>query len=305
MAHSEMISYEDDNTDGVPFHHLSPSKGAVHTFRVGSRSLPLYPVIIMCLGVLNVILLLTALILGIYCGEAGQKLAPQQPITQNSISIELKELQRIQSEAIKATHDFEEALKNELKNTEQLKLKLEQNKTNSDRFQRQLEDLHLEKATLQSTMSDDHESCGRCQPGWMLLNTTCYWSSKSASLPARSWANSKKDCTGRGGRLVVIDSWEEQVTLFDYMPVVSEGNWWNQGAWIGLTDQHAEDNWLWINNVTLGEGYWIVGEPNNWGSGEDCAVLLRTPDNNPRESWYDLACYQTMEWLCETPPRDQ
>ncbi|XP_024920596.1 C-type lectin domain family 4 member E-like isoform X2 [Cynoglossus semilaevis] len=265
MAHSEMISYEDDNTDGVPFHHLSPSKG----------------------------------------GEAGQKLAPQQPITQNSISIELKELQRIQSEAIKATHDFEEALKNELKNTEQLKLKLEQNKTNSDRFQRQLEDLHLEKATLQSTMSDDHESCGRCQPGWMLLNTTCYWSSKSASLPARSWANSKKDCTGRGGRLVVIDSWEEQVTLFDYMPVVSEGNWWNQGAWIGLTDQHAEDNWLWINNVTLGEGYWIVGEPNNWGSGEDCAVLLRTPDNNPRESWYDLACYQTMEWLCETPPRDQ
>lgn len=88
-------------------------------------------------------------------GEAGQKLAPQQPITQNSISIELKELQRIQSEAIKATHDFEEALKNELKNTEQLKLKLEQNKTNSDKFQRQLEDLHLEKATLQSTMSDD------------------------------------------------------------------------------------------------------------------------------------------------------
>lgn len=41
--------------------------GSVRTIRVGSRSLPLYPLVIVCLGLLNTILLLTAIVIGIYC----------------------------------------------------------------------------------------------------------------------------------------------------------------------------------------------------------------------------------------------
>lgn len=54
-------------------------------------------------------------------------------------------------------------------------------------------------------------SCGRCKPGWLLLNTTCYFHSKSASLPLKNWWDSRTDCRARGGNLTVIDNIEEQV----------------------------------------------------------------------------------------------
>lgn len=39
----------------------------MYTVRVGSRRLPLYPLLIGCLGLLNIILLLAAVTIGIYC----------------------------------------------------------------------------------------------------------------------------------------------------------------------------------------------------------------------------------------------
>lgn len=41
--------------------------GSLHTVRVGSRRLPLYPLVIGCLGLLNIILMLAAVAIGIYC----------------------------------------------------------------------------------------------------------------------------------------------------------------------------------------------------------------------------------------------
>uniref|UniRef100_H3C434 C-type lectin domain-containing protein n=1 Tax=Tetraodon nigroviridis TaxID=99883 RepID=H3C434_TETNG len=145
-------------------------------------------------------------------------------------------------------------------------------------------------------------SCGKCGPGWLLLNTTCYFHSKSASLPLRNWWESRADCTTRGGNLAVIDNIEEQ-----YLPKLDPSirPWWKSGGtWIGLSDAHAEGNWVWINNVTQehGKGYWIQGEPNNYGpsTGEDCAAFVNI--KNPRQTWYDASCSEEKHWLCETEP---
>lgn len=47
--------------------NLLDFSGSVRTFRIGSRSVGLYPLVIGCLGVLNSILILTAVVIGIYC----------------------------------------------------------------------------------------------------------------------------------------------------------------------------------------------------------------------------------------------
>ncbi|XP_041810445.1 C-type lectin domain family 4 member F-like [Chelmon rostratus] len=300
-----MISNHDNDTDGKPFHRYTGNKGSVCTVRVGSRSLPLYPLVIVCLGLLNAVLVLTAIVIGIYCGNVSEVPAPHQ-ITAQALIIEVKQFQTMNSEAIKAQEEAKQALEKELMGHQQLKLHLEQNKTVSDSFQRQLEALQLERAMLKSITSDIQESCGRCLPGWFLLNTSCYFHSKSANNPMKSWADCRADCISRGARLAVIDTLEEQLNLFEYLPKLDPNirPWWSRpgGVWIGLTDSQTEGRWVWINNVALQDGgYWIQGEPNNYGVvGEDCAALMNM--KNPRATWFDANCVEEKEWLCEMEP---
>lgn len=63
----------------------------------------------------------------------------------------------MQTEVIKAHEEAQQALKKELRNHEKLKLQLEQNKTLNDGLQRKFETLQLERATLQSDISDIRE----------------------------------------------------------------------------------------------------------------------------------------------------
>lgn len=69
----------------------------------------------------------------------------------------MKQLHIMQTEAIKAQEEAQQALEKELRSHQQLKLQLEQNKTLNDGIQRQLETLQFERATLQSNTSDIRE----------------------------------------------------------------------------------------------------------------------------------------------------
>uniref|UniRef100_A0A8C4END3 C-type lectin domain-containing protein n=1 Tax=Dicentrarchus labrax TaxID=13489 RepID=A0A8C4END3_DICLA len=237
------------------------------TVRVGSRSLPLYPLVIVCLGVLNTILMLTAVVIGIY------------------------------------------SLKKELMSHKELKLQLEQNKTASDGLQRQVEMLQLQRATVLADTAQIRESCGRCQHGWFLFKTSCYFHSKSLPTVTKNWPDSRADCVNRGADLIVIDNQEEQVEYVNNNKFVSEiiesirheRNVWESGYWIGLTDTVTEATWIWINNVTeVEQRYWMDGEPNNHGHmGEDCGIAVYSA-TNPWKTRYDANCQQKQShWLCE------
>lgn len=298
-----MISNDDSSADTL--HHNKGNNGSACTIRVGSRSLPLYPCLIVGLGLLNTILMLTAVVIGIYCGKVSEESAPHQ-ITIQALIIEVKQLQIMHTEAIKAENEAKQALEKELRSHQQLKLLLEQNKTLTDGIQRQLETLEVQRATLKSNSSDIWENCGRCRSGWLLFNTSCYFHATLASGPLKNWADSRADCIRRGGSLAVIDSLEEQVNLFEYLPKLDPSirPWWSKkgGIWIGLSDIQTERHWVWVNNVTLQDaGYWIQGEPNNYGNvGEDCAALMNI--NNPMATWFDANCQENKEWLCEMDP---
>ncbi|RUS76015.1 hypothetical protein EGW08_016220 [Elysia chlorotica] len=55
-------------------------------------------------------------------------------------------------------------------------------------------------------------------------------------------------------------------------------------VWLGMTDIETEGTWLWEDGDELDYSNWANGEPNNWGPGEDCAVL------KSRGGWNDLPC---------------
>ncbi|KAL6105722.1 uncharacterized protein ACO6RY_07186 [Pungitius sinensis] len=296
MAKTRMVSNNDDSMDGR-------NNGSTRTVRVGSISLPLYPV---CLGLLNIILILIGIVIGIYCGKVSGESNPYQ-ITAQALILEVKQIQIMQTEVIKAQEEARHALETELESHRQMKLQLEQAEALSDGVQRQIETLQMEEETLKANSSDILQSCGRCQSGWLLFNTSCYFHSES--LPLKSWHDSREDCLRRGADLAVINNLQEQVNIFEYLPKrdPSIRPWWKPpgGIWIGLTDIQTEGNWTWVNNVPLqDEGYWIQGEPNNFhtigSEGEDCAALMNL--RNFKATWYDADCKGNKEWLCEKEP---
>uniref|UniRef100_A0A7N8XLC2 CD209 antigen-like protein B n=1 Tax=Mastacembelus armatus TaxID=205130 RepID=A0A7N8XLC2_9TELE len=248
-----MISNDDYSTDGKSFHPVTGSKVCL-PFK--------YPVIWIGNNVLAV------LSLSITGGSVSNESSTQQMIPQTLI-IEVKHLQRMQSEAIKSEEMAKQALETEVIIHQQLKL--------------QLYCVHILSAFWKHAVS----SCGIFE----------------------TWSDSRADCIGRGADLAVIDNLEEQVgavSLFENLPKLDRSvrPWWSRpvGVWIGITDIQTEGTWVWVNNVTLQDGgYWIQGEPNNHGAqGEDCGALINI--DTPMRTWFDGNCQDAREWLCEMQP---
>ncbi|KAK3785152.1 hypothetical protein RRG08_021952 [Elysia crispata] len=66
-------------------------------------------------------------------------------------------------------------------------------------------------------------------------------------------------------------------------------------AWIGLDDSNSENDFVWSDGLPLTLARWRSGEPNDWGSGEDCTVMRHDG------SWDDRACYRAYTYLCKMP----
>lgn len=294
-----MIS-NDDSTDGESIPHSSRNKGSISSIRVGSRSLPLYPLVIVCFGVVNIILMLTAVVLGVYCGKAGEISAPDEAA--QILILEYKTLSEMKNEIIKSQDEAVKELNRELKSYEKMKLQVEQNLTLCDQLQRQIESLHVTKATLQSEITDTVANCGRCLSGWQLINSSCYLHSKSQTTDLKNWQDSRADCISRGGNLAVIDNLEEQINMIEFLQEMNFSQWPQIGAWIGLKYVQEKHSWMWLNNRTLhSEGYWGLEQPNNQEDPDGaCVAVLKT--KIPTTSWFDARCFSEKEWLCEKEP---
>ncbi|XP_040916000.1 CD209 antigen-like [Toxotes jaculatrix] len=261
---------------------------------------------IVCLGLLNVVLLIAAVALGINCSKVKEgSLHVSHPAATQLIN-ELNYLRSNNSDAMKAQEEAKQALQKALKNHAQLKVQIEQQKTINDGYHRQVEVLRAEKANLQANISALEGTCGRCLAGWSILNSTCYFFSYTESSSVKkNWFDSRADCISRDANLVVIDNPEEQRFLSDSIKnKKTSSKWWENGFWIGITDMETEGTWVWINNVTEVENrYWMDGEPNNLGHhGENCGVAVYSP-TNPWKTWFDGFCSVPLHWICEMPSK--
>ncbi|KAK6304425.1 hypothetical protein J4Q44_G00250110 [Coregonus suidteri] len=299
MANSETYTENwldtDDNQD----------QKAVSTFTVrDGPSFPQYRLVTICLGLLSALLLIVAIVLGVYCNKVSESHLPlYRNLTQ--ISSELEQLRAVQNNVIHAKEEAQRKLHRELTSLHQLEIELQQQTTSVDNFQAQIESLRKEKTQMQSQISSLEVSCGLCLPGWDLLNSTCYYFAISDAIESRSWGEARKECLSYGADLVVVDNWEKQEFINKAIQALRYGSrvWHLTGFWIGLKEEDdTEGTWTWLDGTELTQGYWADGEPNDYRRNEDCAAIysnypMRTWD--PRKTWNDAPCRNALKWICE------
>ena len=124
-------------------------------------------------------------------------------------------------------------------------------------------------------------------------------------------------CKRIGGKLVEIDSKEENAALVDE---IDKRNFTGRriNFWMGLTDLEGEGDWrLASNGLEPQYENWHEGQPNN-GVGDhdqDCARLRIGPISSWKDTWSDINCETvtlrngenpsfSMRALCEFDPTE-
>ena len=115
-----------------------------------------------------------------------------------------------------------------------------------------------------------------------------------------SWFAAKKHCEGIGGKLVEIDSEEENTALVEEI-----NRRRGDSFWIGLTDLEKEGDWRLASNG-LKPSYlnWHEGEPEEGGN-EHCARLRIGNTSSWKDMWSDVDCnvHQIIQGTFPAPPQ--
>ncbi|XP_047467397.1 CD209 antigen-like protein B [Mugil cephalus] len=287
----QQSSPQDFSTDSLP-----PGQGLFADR--GGPAFPHHRLVILSLGLLNALLLISAVVIGIYCAKAKDLEVPQSDAA--PLTVELNYL-RNRSGIIQAKLDAQAKLVKERNNHVELKLQVKQKKALTDTLQRRIETLQIEKTSLQSNKTALEKSCGRCPPGWILLKLSCYYFSRNEMASRKNWSDSRADCLSKKADLLVINSLEEQQLISENFVRQTGGvSWWEGGYWMGLTDVATEGTWVWVNNVTeVSPLYWRSGQPSHSGPLRgNCGAFLHYTDN--LKTWFNANCTDTLlNWICE------
>uniref|UniRef100_A0A8C3QQL3 C-type lectin domain-containing protein n=1 Tax=Cyanoderma ruficeps TaxID=181631 RepID=A0A8C3QQL3_9PASS len=151
--------------------------------------------------------------------------------------------------------------------------------------QQQFSEWKCDSAVTQGT--DRGWTC--CPKGWRRFQKSCYF----LSLDKMNWAESQQNCTGMGSQLVVINSREEQVLLYELTKRPPQ----RDNFYIGLFAEKV-GQWQWVDktpyNVTA--AFWRKGQPSGF-SDENCTVMyvLELSINN----WNDVTSDLRHHRICE------
>ena len=133
-----------------------------------------------------------------------------------------------------------------------------------------------------------------------------------------TWFTAKNHCETKGGKLVEIDSKDENMALVGEINrggynVIYNNTYINRRGyverkmnfWIGLSDVKSEGNWrLASNNLNPSYLNWHKGEPSN-ETDQDCARLRIVPYLPFKNTWSDINCkakaqgHFSLHALCE------
>ncbi|KAM9312014.1 CD209 antigen-like protein C [Gastrophryne carolinensis] len=121
--------------------------------------------------------------------------------------------------------------------------------------------------------------CKSCPTEWNLLDSTCYYFSKSH----QTWEASKRDCTKLDSSLLILNNKKE---LDKLLPLTG-----NKRFWIGLK-RYDNKEWKWIDGTLPTFTNWNPHEPNNYGSKEHCTEMITG-------GWNDLDCSNNIDYICK------
>lgn len=111
-------------------------------------------------------------------------------------------------------------------------------------------------------------------------------------LAQTNWPTARVRCAEQGGRLVILETIAKNLEV-----ATLTSTWTDRAFWVGISDQETEGEWVWNDGRPLEYDPWAGGEPNNAGSGEDCAHN----NWNARARWNDANCFGRYPYVCEFP----
>ncbi|XP_060037379.1 CD209 antigen-like isoform X2 [Erinaceus europaeus] len=132
-----------------------------------------------------------------------------------------------------------------------------------------LEGIHQQLAQINASLAGP---CHSCPLNWEPFQGSCYFFLDTK----KNWKMSQSTCQDWKAHLKFLQSWRVRN---------------KKKAWIGLTDQHNEGSWHWVDGSPLQLSFWSRGEPNNAGD-EDCVELQD-------DGWNDGLCNLEHASICE------
>jgi len=116
-----------------------------------------------------------------------------------------------------------------------------------------------------------------------------------------SWADAEAHCVSLGGHLASVSS-EAMARHIDVNYVRGGGAC--HATWIGYNDRATEGDWVWTGAASSYTN-WLSAEPNDMGSGEDCAHLgldCIFGYTGIDYHWNDYGCSNAQASVCQVPP---
>ena len=111
---------------------------------------------------------------------------------------------------------------------------------------------------------------------------------------AATWFTARDSCEALGGRLASITTDLQHEALVGVATAAAAGF---GGVWVGLSDLAVEGEWKWEGGGTVTLTAWSGGQPDDYGSDEDCGGYFESGE------WNDWSCGTALPSLCDvTPP---
>lgn len=112
------------------------------------------------------------------------------------------------------------------------------------------------------------------------------------------WIDAERECELEGAHLIVIDDQAENDWMKSIAAAAVTGDEsTNQLAWIGLTDQAKEGEFVWVTGGSPTLMPWSSGEPNSLYGAEDCGEMRSSGE------WNDDRCNAMLTYVCECDAR--
>ncbi|XP_037550610.1 C-type lectin domain family 4 member M [Nematolebias whitei] len=295
-SYKQLTSQEEATEDELPLHSNQEQQQVTLSTLRPESSLSYHKPLAVSLAVLAVILLAVNIGLGVYYSK----------LTNGNIlrdmSREIAKLQASYNAAVQSRDETQKQLETERKQQQVTKWEYEHLIMRIKDYEKQVERIQMEIASVNSHLPMIREGCRHCLAGWTFLSSRCFYFPFSDTFYRTTWQEARQFCQRLGSDLAIIDSKEKNMAITELVKNNQDfsRSFYQNGYWIGLSDAEDEGVWKWIDGMRLSEGYWNAGEPND-SNNEDCAAVY--PKANPFMSWNDAPCSYNLKWICEMSPK--
>ncbi|XP_064140730.1 C-type lectin domain family 4 member A-like isoform X3 [Loxodonta africana] len=126
---------------------------------------------------------------------------------------------------------------------------------------------------------------GCCPENWIASNTSCYF----ISFKLSNWTESEKNCAGVGAHLLVINTKEEQLLIYQKLDK-------RFAYYMGLSDPERTYQWQWVDQSPYDKSvtFWHPGEPSD--NNEHCVFINSVKAN---WGWNNAPCHESQNSVCE------